>query len=224
MNIIDLTIPLAPGMGPAMFRKVLIAPFHTHEIHGRSNADLFMALHTATHMDAPHHFYPEGASIDRIPLDQLIGRGILFRLEKKAEPYYRFTVEDLLEAIGGNEDILRGNFAVVATGWSNRMFHEEPVYYRETPSLSREAAEWLVQAGAKAVVLDCATDASEAVPVAQQKCPVHKTFLKQGVIIVENCIDIVNIPEARNFYVYAIPLKIKNESGAPARVFAVLDA
>ena len=41
-RFIDLTIPLASGVGHPMFRKVQIAPFHVHEIHRRSNADLFI--------------------------------------------------------------------------------------------------------------------------------------------------------------------------------------
>jgi kynurenine formamidase len=53
--------------------------------------------------------------------------------------------------------------------------------------------------------------------VPDQVLPVHHILLGQGVPIVENCIDTVTIPDGR-FTVYALPLKIHAESGAPARV------
>jgi len=219
-RIIDLTIPLAPGVGHPMFRKVHIAPYHVHEIHRRSNADLYMAIHTATHIDAPYHFVPAGTPIDRVPLDQVIGEGVLFRVEPIAQPHHRFTVEELKRAL--TENGLSGKIAVVATGWSNRAFADAVRYFQESPTLSPGAARWLADAGVKAVVLDCATDAPEPVPVAEQAVPVHRILLGRGIPIVENCIDLVQIPDRRHT-LYAIPLKILDESGAPARVFAVIE-
>ena len=219
-RIIDLTIPLAPGVGHPMFRKVHIAPYHVHEIHRRSNADLYMAIHTATHIDAPYHFVPAGTPIDRVPLDQVIGEGVLFRVEPIAQPHHRFTVEELKRAL--TENGLSGKIAVVATGWSNRAFSDAVHYFRDSPTLSPEAARWLAEAGVKAVVLDCATDAAEPVPVAEQAMPVHRILLGQAIPIVENCIDLVQLPDSRHT-IYAIPLKIQAESGAPARVFALVE-
>jgi len=221
-RIIDLTIPLAPGVGHPMFRKVHIAPFHVHEIHRRSNADLYMAIHTATHIDAPYHFVADGATIDRVSLDQVIGEGVLFRVEPIARERHRFTVAELRGSLRENGARLRGKIAVVATGWSNRAFADAARYFRDSPTLSPEAARWLADAGVKAIVLDCATDAPEPVPVAEQAMPVHRVLLGQGIPIVENCIDLVRIPDGPHT-LYAIPLKIRDESGAPARAFALLE-
>lgn len=215
MSLIDLTIPLSAGVGHPMFRKFQVAPFHVHDIHRRSNADICMAIHTATHIDAPYHFFADGVTIDRVPLDQLVGEGVLFRLERLAQPRHRFSAAELEQA-GGSAPV-RDRIAVLATGWSNRAFGEPARYFGEGPTLSAEAAQWLVAGGAKAVVLDCGTDAHEPVPVPDQVLPVHHILLGQGVPIVENCIDTVTIPDGR-FTVYALPLKIHAESGAPARV------
>jgi kynurenine formamidase len=218
MRVIDLTLTLAPGVGHPMFRKVHLAPFHVHEIHRRSNADLFMALHTATHIDAPFHFVPGGTPIDRVPLEQLIAPGVLFEVQRVAAPGHRLTVADLEKS--GDASSLSGKIAVVATGWSDRAFADPQRYFFESPTLSPEAARWLADAGVKAVVLDCATDAPELVPVADQTLPVHHTLLERGICIVENCTRLVEIPGAHTLY--AIPLKIADESGAPARVFAIV--
>lgn len=221
-RLIDLTIPLEPGVGHPMFRKVHLAPYHVHEIHRRSNADLYMAIHTATHIDAPYHFFPEATSIDRIPLDHFIGEGVLFRVEPVAQERHRLTVEELQQAGAGRGTHLRGKITAVATGWSNHAFCDATRYFRDSPTLSPDAASWLADAGVKAVVLDCATDAPEPVPVADQAMPVHRILLGRGIPIVENCTDLVRIPDGR-FTVFAIPLKIHQESGAPARVFVLVE-
>jgi arylformamidase len=216
-RIIDLTITLAPGVGHPMFRKFAVAPFHVHEIHRRSNADFAMAIHTATHIDAPYHFFPDGRTIDHVPLEQLVGEAALFRLEALAEPRHRFTVDELRAASGGAT--LHDRIAVFATGWANRAFEAPSRYFREGPTITAEAARWLVEQRVKAVVLDCGTDAHEPVPVPDQVLPVHHILLGGGVPIVENCIDTIRIPDGR-FLLYALPLKIQAESGAPARVLA----
>jgi kynurenine formamidase len=223
-RIIDLTLTLAPGVGHPMFRRVHLAPFHVHEIHRRSNADLFMALHTATHIDAPYHFVRDGTPIDRVPLDQLIGPGALFRVQDLARPRHRFTVAELERAVDGGDagrGALRGKIAVIATGWSDRTFADPVRYFGESPTLGPEAARWLADGGVKAVVLDCATDAPEPVPVPEQVLPVHHVLLERGIPIVENCTALVQIPGPHTLY--AAPLKIEAESGAPARVFAVVE-
>jgi arylformamidase len=222
-RIIDLTITLANGVGHPMFRKVELVPHHVHEMHRRSNTDLCLAIHTATHIDAPYHFFPQGTRIDGLPLDLFIGEGFLFKVEALAEPGHRFTVPELKAAAKGEVSDLRGKIAVLSTGWSNRAFSEEPRYFRESPTLSPQAARWLVEAGVKAIVLDSATDAADPAPVQEQPCPVHRTFLEHSIPIVENCTDVVKIPAGQPFTIYAIPLKIQGESGAPARVFAQIE-
>jgi len=219
-QIIDLTITLSRGLGHPMFRKFEVTPFHVHEKHKRSNADIAMAIHTATHIDAPYHFFPDGRTIDHVKLDQLVGEGALFRLESVAEPRHRFTVDELRAASRGAS--LTGKIAVFATGWSNRAFAEPSRYFGEGPTMSAEVATWLVEQRVKAVVLDCGTDAHEPVPVPDQVLPVHHILLGSGVPIVENCIDTIRIPDGR-FTIYALPLKIEAESGAPARVLAQTD-
>ena len=222
-RIIDLTIPLATGVGHPMFRKVDLVPYHVHEIHRRSNTDLCLAIHTATHIDAPYHFFPQGARIDDLPLDLLIGEGFLFKVEALAQAGHRFTIAELRAGAKGEVSNLKGKIACISSGWANRAFSDEARYFRESPTLSPEAARWLVEAGIKAVVLDSATDASDPAPVQEQPCPVHRTFLENSIPIVENCTDVVKIPAGQPFTLYAIPLKIRRESGAPARVFARIE-
>lgn len=45
--------------------------------------------HGGTHMDAPYHFYKSGWQIGDIPLERLIGKGRLKRLQKSNGFLYR---------------------------------------------------------------------------------------------------------------------------------------
>ena len=144
-------------------------------------------------------------------------------MEALARAGHRFTVAELKAGAKGKVSELNGKIAVVSTGWSNHAFADESRYFGESPTLSPGAACWLAEAKIKAIVLDSATDAADPAPVQEQPCPVHRTFLEHSIPIVENCTDVVKIPEGKPFTIYAIPLKIQGESGAPARVFARMD-
>ena len=43
---------------------------------------LFLSTHTGTHLDAPFHFVKNGMKIHQIPLNRLLGKAILIKLEK----------------------------------------------------------------------------------------------------------------------------------------------
>lgn len=220
-RVIDLTIPLAPGVGGhPMFRTVSIEPFHVHERDRRSNADLSLAIHTATHIDAPYHFFPEGVTIDRIPPERFLAEGVLIDLTAIAEPLHRFSVAELLSVGGVEPERLRGRIAVFRTLWSNRTFGQER-YFFENPSLDGESAAWVADQGVNAVLFDMATDIAEpGKPVCDQAQPVHRALLGRGCPIIENCTNLQGLT-GRPFRIVALPLLISGESGAPARVLAI---
>ena len=220
-RVIDLTIPLAPGVGGhPMFRQVAIEPVHVHERDRRSNADLSLAIHTATHVDAPFHFFPDGLTIDLVPAERLMAEGVLIDLTSISAPLRRFTVDDLIRVGGLDPARLRGRIAVFRTLWSNQTFGHER-YFFENPSLTGESAAWVAEHGASAVLFDMATDIAEpGKKVAEQAQPVHRALLGRGCPIIENCTHLEQLSGAP-FRVLALPLLIKGESGAPARVLAV---
>ena len=43
-----------------------------------------MVVHTGTHVDAPLHFCADGPGMDAIPLERLMGPGVVIRLELSA--------------------------------------------------------------------------------------------------------------------------------------------
>ncbi len=104
-------------------------------------------LHAATHMDAPIYCVDYGLTLDKVPLENCYGTGVVvdFRHMKKWD---RITAEDFEKATPRIEE---GDFVVCNTGWHKYWGVNEYVYYHHYPGLVPSAAEWLVKKKVKAV-------------------------------------------------------------------------
>src|SRR3954468_20882847 len=75
-NFLDVSVSLAAGIpaypGNPEFE---LLPIKRIAAGGSSNVSkLVMGTHTGTHVDAPKHFFDDGAGVDALSLDLLIGR------------------------------------------------------------------------------------------------------------------------------------------------------
>jgi kynurenine formamidase len=76
--IVDLTCPLSPdtpvypGDPP-----VTLTTVRTHGADGYEVTHLCVGSHSGTHLDAPRHFFPGGATLDEYPVDRLVGPGVV---------------------------------------------------------------------------------------------------------------------------------------------------
>src|SRR5512136_413081 len=75
----DISLPIAPNM-PTWPNDAPIVVEHTSRI-GRGDSSnvsrLGMSSHTLTHVDPPGHFIDRGLTVDRLPLEVLIGPAIV---------------------------------------------------------------------------------------------------------------------------------------------------
>ncbi len=104
-------------------------------------------LHAATHMDAPLYCIDYGTALDKVPLENCYGTGVVadFRHKKKWE---RITAEDLEKV---TPKIQAGDFVVCNTGWHKYWSVNQYVYYHHYPALVPSAAQWLIKKKVKAV-------------------------------------------------------------------------
>ena len=75
MQLIDVTVPLGPHLpvypGNTPFS---LEPIKRIASGGSSNvSSLRMSVHSGTHVDAPRHFFDEGATVEALSLDLLVG-------------------------------------------------------------------------------------------------------------------------------------------------------
>jgi arylformamidase len=169
-------------------------------------------VHVGTHVDAPRHFVLDGPAMEAIPLDRLMGPGVVVRLDKPA--YGVVEPADLDRAEPG---IRPGDIVAIDTGWGERW--GTPDWDRQ-PCLSVAAARWLVDRGVKLLAVDTPTpDLPLDRRPADFTWPVHRTLLRHGTLIAEQLANLRALAGRRAEFLLA-PLPIVGSDGSPARVLA----
>ncbi len=211
---IDLTVPWGPDVQPLEGHpRIRFRPVTTHAVEGRSNTEVLFSIHTGTHIDAPYHFLPEARTIDRVPLERLIGPAVIVDLTSRAGPRHAITVADL-EAAGARREEMARRRLVLRTDWATGHY-TSPDLYTHNPYLSEDAAVWLAEAGIDALGLDFAVDSGHPYPN-------HYVFLGREIPLIENLIHLGDIP-TEAFTLVAMPLRVVGGDGGPARVAAWVD-
>jgi len=190
------------------------------------------AEHGGTHIDAPFHFFKGGNTVERIPLEQLMGEAILVDVSAKCagNADYQVNVSDFEAWEKRHGRVPTGTIVLVRTGyarfWPDRKRYlgteergAEAVARLHFPGLDPEAAKWLVaNRSIKAIGLDTASiDFGQSTRFGS-----HVALFDKNVPAFENVASLDRLP-ARGFTVIALPMKIKGGSGAPLRIVAILE-
>jgi kynurenine formamidase len=218
-RIVDLTFPIHEGMTtfPVHWHPIVeVTQLGRFGIEGRESRKVLLGTHTGTHIDAPRHFIEGGASIDQLPLDLFVGPATLVDFSF-AKPLQAMQVADLQAQL----DDHRPERVVLRFDWSDQW--GGPRYYPEQPFISEEAAHWLVERGVRLLAMDTPqADSPKNGRGSGNDSPVHKILLGAGVIKVEYLTNLRQISK-REFELIALPLKIREGDGAPARCIARFD-
>lgn len=196
MRIHDLTRPLGPGMPvypgdpPVCFRS-----HASLEADGYRVTEVGIGTHAGTHVDAPAHFLPQGATVDRLPLEKLVGP---------------------VRVLDGEDDALNvapGDRLLFRSGWSAHWERDD--YFARFPTLPGALVERI--AGAPAALVGLETPSLH--PDAEEDARRHRLLLEAGVVILENLVGLEALPE--NVYLIALPLPLVGADGTPCRVVAL---
>jgi kynurenine formamidase len=189
------------------------------------------AEHGGTHIDSPIHFAQAGNTVDKIPLEQLLGEGFIVDVSKQCEanPDYQIATDDFLQWEKSNGEIPRGAIIFLRTGygkyWPDRKRYmgtdergAEAVPKLHFPGLNPDAARWLTtNRSIKAIGLD-----TPSIDYGQSTLfESHRALFDKNIPAFENLANLDQLP-LKNFFVIALPMKIKNGSGGPLRVIAIL--
>ena len=210
---IDLThrivqdMPVFPGDPPPEIREVTTLGKDSYAVQS-----IRFSNHIGTHLDAPSHFIEGGVTVEEIPLESLIGRAVILDFTCKGKND-RVTIEDLQ----AHEYLMPpGSRVLIKMGWDVNFTSE--AYFENFPCLTREAAEYLVHRRIRLL----GTDTPSPSPLADPGEIIHKTLLAAGIVIVESLKNLTLI-DRNQCKIIVLPLPIKDFSGAPCRVVAVLD-
>lgn len=218
MRVIDLTHPIHSGMPTypvAWHPYVEVTQLGRLGIEKRESRRIVMGTHSGTHVDAPSHFVPGGASIDEIPLELLSGPAGMLDLRhcgEKEEVGVEFFRQHLAEKCPAR--------LILRFGWSNRWGALD--YYTHNPFLSQEAGQWLIDRGVRMLGMDVPqVDSPDHGRGCDKDSPLHKIMLGQGCYFVENLTNLDQLDQMEFEWVVS-PLKIVDGDGGPCRTYAVL--
>ncbi|HEX2916220.1 MAG TPA: cyclase family protein [Chloroflexia bacterium] len=200
---VNLTPELAGWPGDDTFRLEKTGEIANGEVSNVTR--LLMSTHNGTHMDAPRHFIDGEIGIDEVPLDALVGTAYVVDMTHMAT---HIGAADL-EKAGLPEKPERILFKTTNSQLWTSSSHE---FRRDYIALAPDGAEWLVQHGIKLVGIDYLSIEEFEPP----RHNTHYTLLGKHVVVVEG-VDLREV-EPGEYTIFALPLKIKNGDGAPARV------
>jgi arylformamidase len=203
--IYDISVPLHSGgvVYPGNPSISITAQQAISQGAGANVSRLDLGSHSGTHVDAPKHFFDQGAGVDALPLDVLMGPARLIAFDDSVKMVGETELR-AHELTGVTRLLLRTrNSAWLASGSAE--FHPDYTY------LAPDGAAYLVSLGVKLVGVDYLS--VEQFHSGHHRT--HRTLLGAGVVIVEGLV--LTEPPPGDYDFRCLPLRLAGLDGAPAR-------
>jgi arylformamidase len=172
---------------------------------GANVSTIRFGSHTGTHADAARHFFDDGQTVDKIPLERLIGPALLL------------SFADDVRSVGAAElrahDIKGQTRILLRT--RNSAFLSQKEFVKDYTYLAPDGAQYLVDQGVELVGIDYLS--IEQFHSGHHRT--HRTLLERSVVIVEG-LDL-SVPPPGRYQFICLPLRIEGCDGAPARAVLI---
>ena len=167
-----------------------------------------LLANTGTYIDSPFHRYSEGRDVSGYELEAVADLpGVVVRAQGPGRPIDR-------AAFASRE--LTGKAVLVHTGW-DKHWRTDTYSAGQHPFVTREAAEYLVRAGAALVGIDSLNIDDDK----DGTRPAHTVLLGAGIAVVEHMTRLGDVPDG-GFRFFAVPPRIKGMGSFPVRAFAIV--
>jgi arylformamidase len=212
--VYDITLPISerlpvwPGDPPVSISRLDSGREEGSDAAAPAVSSVCLSSHAGTHVDPPAHFFPGAVTVDRLPLDRLIGPAWVAHVAGSG-PVRAGMLAGAGIPAGTRRLLLR-------TANAERM--PSSGFASDFVALGLEAAQWVLDQGIDLIGID----GPSIEPYDSPGDPVHRLLLAAGVIIVENLALAGIQPGA--YQVYCLPLLIADGDGAPARVVLLREA
>jgi arylformamidase len=163
--------------------------------------------HTGTHADAARHFFDDGQTVDKIPLDRLMGPALLLSF---SDDVRAVSAADL------REHDLKGRKRILLRTRNSALLSQKE-FARDYTYLAPDGAQYLVDNGVELVGIDYLS--IEQFHSGHHKT--HRTLLERSVVILEG-LDL-SVPAPGEYELICLPLRIEGCDGAPARAVLIRD-
>ncbi|MBC3762324.1 cyclase family protein [Quadrisphaera oryzae] len=208
MRTVDLSHPVTTGMPVFPGDPVVaLAPALDLAADGCAVTALHLGSHSGTHVDAPSHVVPGGATLGQLDLALFTGPALVVDATGR-EPGATVGWEAFAPHAGA---LAAGVVVLVRTGWDQRW---GSAAYEQHPHLAPSVAERLLDTGVRTVGVDTLSPD----PVGQ--LAFHRVWLGAGGVIAENLTRLADLAAVREPHVHLFPLRLNDADGAPVRAVA----
>jgi kynurenine formamidase len=167
-----------------------------------------MVANTGTYVDAPFHRYADGQDLSQLSITSVANlEGVVFRAQD--------LVGQAIDAPLFHGVEVEGKAVLVHTNWDAYWGTEQ--YFVGHPFLTRAAAQYLADAGARLVGID----SLNIDDIRDTTRPVHSILLRAGIAVVEHMCNLSALPD-RGFKFFAVPVKVKGMGTFPVRAFGIV--
>ena len=191
---------------------------------GWQSSQASMSVHTDCHVESELHVAEGGRAIDALPLESVIGSAVVLDLGLVSERALldAAALSEANERLGEvGESISPGDVVLLRTGWADRALGS-PDYFRLSPALTADAAQWLVAREPRCVACDFFEEPAARDPGWDAgEFVVHRTILGAGIPLVEGVVGLGSLPPRCEFF--APFFKFGGIEAAPARAFAMVE-
>lgn len=207
MRIIDVSMPIHAGMQVYKNKPEKRPAFTTtsdfnEDGEGAHETRIAMDAHTGTHVDAPLHMVPGGATIESLSLSNLVAPCRVLDLTAVEDAVHAADIEPFQPA--------PGEFLLFKTRNSfEETFNFSFVYVAE------DAASFLAAKGIRGLGVD-----GLGVERAQPAHPTHKALFAANIVIVEG-LRLAHVTPGEYLFV-AATLPVTGIDAAPARAFLMV--
>jgi kynurenine formamidase len=188
--------------------------------------------HGGTHVDAPIHFAKNGRTVDQIPLGEWIGPAVKIDVTEKCEKNrdYLLSIDDIKKWEKKYGKIPEGAWVIMYTGIDTKYYPdkkkvlgtdktgEEALPELSFPGFSPESVEFLIK---ERKIIGIAIDTPSIDYGKSKDFKAHQILFGADKPALENIANLDKLPPS-GAVLYVIPMLIKNGTGAPARVFAII--
>ena len=196
MKIIDISrtiqadMEMYPGdAGPRITRVSGLDEGDSYNI-----SRITLGTHTGTHVDPPLHLIRDGAGIDMLPMNTLVGNARVLDLSSINRP---IEAGDIGPLEAGEIILLKGSRSASCGAY-----------------LSAACARYLVDIGIKTIGTNAIS-----IGALDEEYEVHHTLLDAGIVVIEG-LEMTDV-EAGDYLLVCLPLKIANGDGGPARAVLI---
>lgn len=203
-KFIDISVPLRPKM-PTWPDSVGIRISRTKQISENDACNLTrldMDVHIGTHIDAPRHFLENGATMDQLELDALVGPATLVHFPDARE----ITAKDL-DALRLKNGVRR---LLLRTRNSSLWENGSTSFQEDYVALTRDAARWIVDRGIQLVGIDYLS-----IQRYQDDPETHRILMRSNIIIIEG-LNLAGVGPG-DYKLLCLPILLEGAEGAPAR-------